>query len=88
MEYSFNVFNTLAPDGEVLVLKRLLKGSKKTPVIACVGSDLSVGDSLGPIVGTKLKEKLAGLNVYVYGTLQKPLTAHEIKYTNDFLRSL
>ena len=56
MEYSFNVFNTLAPDGEVLALKRLLKDTKKTPVIACVGSDLSVGDSLGPIVGTKLKE--------------------------------
>lgn len=87
MEYSFNVFNTIAPDGEVLVLKRMLKNSKKPPVIACVGSDLSVGDSLGPIVGTKLKEKLAGLNVYVYGTLQKPLTAHEIKYTNDFLKS-
>lgn len=87
MEYSFNVFNTLASDGEVLVLKKLLGKSQKTPVVACVGSDLSVGDSLGPIVGTKLKEKLNGLNVYVYGCLQKPLTAHEIKYTNDFLKS-
>lgn len=87
MEYSFNVFNTLAPDGEVLVLKKLLGTTSATPVIACVGSDLSVGDSLGPIVGTKLKEKLCGLNVYVYGTLQKPLTAHEVKYTNDFIKS-
>lgn len=87
MEYSFNVFNTLAPDGEVLVLKKLLGTTPATPVIACVGSDLSVGDSLGPIVGTKLKEKLCGLNVYVYGTLQKPLTAHEVKYTNDFIKS-
>lgn len=86
MEYSFNVFNALAPDGEVVVLKKILGKMTSPPVIVCVGSDLSVGDSLGPIVGTKLKEKLAGLNVYVYGCLAKPITAREIKYTADFIR--
>lgn len=87
MEYSFNVFNTLAPVGEVVVLKKMLGQLTRPPVIACIGSDLTVGDSLGPLVGTQLIKKLQGLNVYVYGCLAKPLTAHEIKYTNQFLRS-
>lgn len=85
MEYSFNVYNSLAAGGEVLALKKILPEIKGTPVIVCVGSDLSVGDSLGPVTGTKLKEKLKGLNVYVYGTLAKPITAHEVKYTAQFI---
>lgn len=87
MEYSFNLFNALAPSGEVIALKKLLSGCKEPPVVVCIGSDLSVGDSLGPVTGTKLKEKLAGLNVYVYGTLARPITAHEVKYTNQFLKN-
>ncbi len=71
----------------MLALKKVLPELSEVPVIVCVGSDLSVGDALGPVVGTKLKEKLKGLNVYVYGTLSKPITAHEIKYTNQFIRS-
>lgn len=87
MEYTFNLYNSLAAGGEVLALKKLLADAKTPPVIICVGSDLSVGDSLGPVTGTKLKEKLKGLNVYVYGTLSKPITAHEIKYTEEFIRT-
>lgn len=87
MEYSFNVYNSLALSGEVLALKKILPEIKGAPVIVCVGSDLSVGDSLGPVTGTKLKEKLRGLNVYVYGTLAKPITAHEVKYTSQFIKN-
>ena len=87
MEYSFNVYNSLAPSGEVLALKKILPEISSAPVIVCIGSDLSVGDSLGPVTGTKLKEKLQGHNVYVYGTLAKPITAHEVKYTNQFIRN-
>ena len=87
MEYTFNLYNSLAAGGEVIALKKLLSDMTAPPVIICVGSDLSVGDSLGPVTGTKLKEKLKGLNVYVYGTLSKPITAHEIKYTNDFIKA-
>lgn len=86
MDYSFNLYNTLAAQGICLSLKKILSGNKKTPVILCIGSDLSVGDSLGPVTGTKLKEKLKGFNCYVYGTLSKPITAHEVKYMNEFLR--
>ncbi len=87
MEYSFNLYNSLASGGVCLALKKSLHSSGETPVILCIGSDLSVGDSLGPVTGTKLKEKLSGLNCYVYGTLSKPITAHEVKYMNEFLKS-
>lgn len=86
MNFSFNLYNAMAADGVCLALKRLNK-EKTTPVVLCVGSDLSVGDSLGPVVGTRLKEKLKNLNCYVYGTLSKPITAKEVKYMNAFLKA-
>lgn len=86
MDYSFNLYNALAADGVCLSLKKVTPPSEYAPVILCIGSDLSVGDSLGPVVGTMIKEKSGGANLYVYGTLQKPITAHEVKYMNEFLR--
>lgn len=85
-EYSFNLYNSLATDGTILALKKMLSDKQSVPAIVCIGSDLSVGDSLGPITGTMLREKLRGLNCYVYGTLSKPITAHEVKYLNTFLK--
>lgn len=87
MDYSFNLYNGMASDGICLSLKKITPSKQNSPVILCIGSDLSVGDSLGPVTGTKLKEKLNGLNCYVYGTLSKPITAHEVKYMNEFLRA-
>ena len=58
----------------------------KPPVIVCIGSDLAIGDSLGPITGSMLKYKTQGLGVFVYGTLATPVTAKEIKYLRTFLR--
>ncbi len=78
MDYSFNLYNALATQGICLSLKKILPLQSQPPVILCIGSDLSVGDSLGPVAGTKLREKLQGLNCYVYGTLSKPITAHEV----------
>lgn len=86
MDYSFNLYNGMAPEGVCLSLKKVLPAGANLPVILCIGSDLSVGDSLGPVTGTKLKEKLYGLHCFVYGTLSKPITAHEVKYMNNFLR--
>lgn len=57
----------------------------KPPVIVCVGSDLAIGDSLGPITGSMLKFKTQGLNVFLYGTLAAPVTAKEIRYMRTFL---
>lgn len=85
MDYSFNLYNSLASSGVCIALKKSTPAGA-APVILCIGSDLSVGDSLGPVTGTKLKQSLSGLNCYVYGTLAKPITAHEVKYMNDFLK--
>ena len=56
------------------------------PVVLCIGSDLAIGDSLGPIVGSMLKYETQGLNCFLYGTLSAPVTAKEIKYMRTFLR--
>ena len=56
------------------------------PVVLCIGSDLAIGDSLGPIVVSMLKYKTQGLNCFLYGTLSSPVTAKEIKYMRTFLR--
>lgn len=46
----------------------------KPIVIACIGTDRSTGDSLGPLVGTFLSEKPAS-PFLVYGTLENPIHA-------------
>ncbi len=86
MDYSFNLYNSLAADGICLALKKNLPQGELAPVVLCIGSDLSVGDSLGPVTGTKLKEKLGFSGCFIYGTLAKPITANEVKYMNDFLK--
>lgn len=107
MEYSFHVYNKLAPDGVMMSLDKLLlcSFSKKDktsgagmgltedfsknsppPVVVCVGSDLAIGDSLGPITGSMLRYKTQGLNVFLYGTLSSPITAKEIVYMRSFLK--
>lgn len=86
MQYSFNLYNKLAPTGALMALNALLASETETPVILCVGSDLVIGDALGPITGTLIKSKTEGLPCYVYGSLASPVTAKEIKYVNTFLR--
>ncbi|MBP3434275.1 MAG: spore protease YyaC [Clostridia bacterium] len=59
---------------------------QKPPVVVCIGSDLAIGDSLGPITGSMLKYKTQGTKVFIYGTLAAPITAKEIKYMRTFLK--
>lgn len=87
MEYCFNTFNTMAAQGILLTLNKFLKPEGEPPVILCIGSDLAIGDSLGPIVGTQLRRKASKVNAYIYGTLAKPITAKEVRYLNSFLHS-
>lgn len=63
-------------------LKEYLGNSK--PIFVCVGSDLVLGDSLGPLVGTMLKQN--NLNAYIYGTLNFPITAKEIEYAKKYIK--
>ena len=68
------------------LLKKRGLDSSLPPIVVCVGSDLAIGDSLGPIVGSMLSYKTQGLGVFLYGTLSSPVTAKEIKYTRQFLK--
>lgn len=84
MEFAFHVYNSIARTGASMALTRLLKSNGVPPVILCIGSDLAVGDSLGPLTGSMLYRKnLCG--AYLYGTLRSPVTAKEIGYLKEFL---
>lgn len=61
----------------VNILKDVLSSTSREIIFLCVGSDRSTGDSLGPIVGTMLKE--TEIPYQVFGTLEKPVHALNIK---------
>lgn len=89
MDYSFSVYNKFAADGLTVGLEKYLCEHQTAypPVVLCIGSDLAIGDSLGPLVGSMLRYKTQGMNAFIYGTLSSPVTAKEIKYVRSFLRS-
>ncbi|WP_338471221.1 spore protease YyaC [Niallia sp. XMNu-256] len=67
--------------------------SRRPIVFVCIGTDRSTGDSLGPLIGTLLKDKEPH-PFHIYGTLDDPIHAlnladkiEEIKklYTNPFI---
>ncbi|MCL2610463.1 MAG: spore protease YyaC [Defluviitaleaceae bacterium] len=58
------------------ILEKLLSPEKDL-IFLCIGTDLATGDSLGPLVGYKLR----GLNASIYGNLQIPVHAKNLKET-------
>lgn len=81
--FSISCFNEYASDGISNALNKL-NDKKLRPIFICIGSDLVLGDSLGPLVGTFLKNK--NLPTYVYGTLNFPITAKEVEYARTYLK--
>lgn len=81
--FTFNSFNNHCADG---IFQSLLECNpqNKRPIFICIGSDLVLGDSLGPLVGTLLKKK--NIQSYVYGTLNFPITAKEVEYAGKYLK--
>ncbi|AWZ49743.1 spore protease YyaC [Clostridiaceae bacterium 14S0207] len=55
-------------------------------IILCIGTDRSTGDSLGPLVGEKLKF-LSRENLYIYGNLENPVHAKNIEDTLQNIKS-
>ena len=62
--YSFSVFNQYCAGGVSRVLGEY-NAANRSPIIVCVGSDLVLGDSLGPLVGTLLKKTEGGRYLYL-----------------------
>lgn len=70
-----------------LSLEDILSGySLNKIVILCIGTDRCTGDSLGPLVGYKLKH-LNLKNVYVYGSLDEPVHAGNLVEAIDNINS-
>jgi len=64
----------------VTIMKEIIHsslGREEDIIFLCIGSDQSLGDSLGPLVGTMLKEQ--NVPYHVYGTLEKPINAFHIE---------
>lgn len=66
-------------------LEGLLRGQKA--VILCVGSEKVGGDMLGPLVGSKLLDKLGG-NAIVYGVLDGNITASNLIFAVNLIKTL
>ena len=67
--------------------------SNRPILFLCIGTDRSTGDSLGPLIGYKLKS-LSKNNIHIYGTLEEPVHAKNLvdvlnnislKYNNPYI---
>lgn len=90
MIHYFNSNNKNTPYDMSLTLLEMLidDNALSSPIIImCIGSDRSTGDSLGPIIGYKL-EKLHFNNVYVYGSLQNPIHAANLKNAIGYINRI
>ncbi len=78
----------LADKLESLIQEELDKG-KKGVVFLCIGTDRSTGDSLGPLIGHKLREmeRRWGLKqrAAVFGTLERPVHAMNLERYQEFI---
>lgn len=73
-------------DNSISTALNIYNKKSKNPIIVCIGSDLVLGDSLGPLVGTMLIKR--NVPAYIYGTLNSPITAKEIVCAKNHLKML
>ncbi len=62
----------------------LFKG--EIPIVACIGTDAVIGDSLGPLTGSMIKQKIAG-KTFVFGTVNDTITAKDVGIVSEFLKN-
>ncbi|MEG1285243.1 MAG: spore protease YyaC [Romboutsia sp.] len=71
-----NVIQTLS-----LILKDIID---ENTIVVCIGTDRAIGDALGPLVGTMLKN--SDFKYPVYGTLDNPIHALNIYESIDSIK--
>lgn len=59
-----------------LIQEEMTRRHKKKLVFLCIGTDRSTGDSLGPLIGYKLKQERRR-GTLVFGTLDRPVHCDE-----------
>ncbi|NPV26804.1 MAG: spore protease YyaC [Firmicutes bacterium] len=83
-KYGFHTDDPFCVPKLVRVLIRYFEiynpGQERPTVVICIGTDRSTGDSLGPLVGSKLKDITRGV-LHVYGTLDEPVHATNLNET-------
>ena len=72
---AYELGNTLSE----LIKEQVLQD--RTIIFLCIGSDRATGDCLGPIIGYKLSKYKNYHNYYVYGTLEEPVHAKNLRDT-------
>lgn len=85
MEKSSNVYSISIRQRAGIKLLDVMKNSKAAPVVVCIGSDRVTGDCLGPLVGHLLTTKY-NVKAFVYGTLNRPVTALNLSESADFIK--
>jgi len=68
---------------EAIYQRLALKPPKTEVVVLCIGTDRSTGDSLGPLVGSYLSERVSSIRLF--GTLENPVHAVNLAETTDYI---
>lgn len=83
--YSFH--QILSPD-RLQNLIDLYRNDNEDIVLLCIGTDRMIGDSLGPIVGSLLRQSFPGTHPFhIYGTLQNTVHAQNLPEVIHLLQS-
>ena len=81
--YYYNSFRNFIPEEFAGRLERMIREererkNKRGVVFLCIGTDRSTGDSLGPLIGYKLKEQRVR-RIKILGTLERPVHAMNLE---------
>ena len=68
-----------------LILEELDRKEKVGVMFLCIGTDRSTGDSLGPLVGHKLRARKLR-RAAVIGTLERPVHAMNLELYSRYIR--
>ena len=64
----------------ILLMNEMRQSGRRQVVFLCIGTDRSTGDSLGPLIGSRLETEADG-DVVVIGTLENPVHAVNLERT-------
>ena len=66
----------------LLLMNEMRASGRRQVVFLCIGTDRSTGDSLGPLIGSRLEAEEIG-DVVVIGTLEHPVHAVNLDRTME-----
>ena len=64
----------------ILLMNEMRQSGRRQVVFLCIGTDRSTGDSLGPLIGSRLETEADG-DAVVIGTLENPVHAVNLERT-------